>query len=147
MWFEPTDLTLASKPLQLGFTPKIDYISPNFQELCSIVEYVTKTSVNRSTSADLNSMVDAARKMALILLPIFPNIIVTLGKHGLLVSFLDYAIIFLHRFLENNERYYSFIRTFPVNQIVKNESGISNVKFYHTETVNQIKSTSGAGDW
>lgn len=89
-WFEPTDLTVATKPFKIERS-KVDYCSPNFKELQRIAEYLTGATYRDITlDNDLNAVLKEARDLALRVLPTVPNIMVTLGKHGLLVSILKW---------------------------------------------------------
>lgn len=92
VWFEPTDLTVASKPFQTETRNSIDYVSPNFRELQRMVQFIRKTPIEPiGANENVNVVVKEARDLALEILPLVPNIMVTLGKHGLLVSV--YALV------------------------------------------------------
>lgn len=87
VWFEPTDHTIAWKPLQIaGSQPLLHYCSPNFKEIQKMAEFVTKTPAANTTLENPNEMITEARDLALNVVRIIPNIMVTLGKYGLLVS-------------------------------------------------------------
>lgn len=75
------------KPFQTQIKNSIDYVSPNLRELQYMVQFVRKTPVKQvSVNEDVNTVVKEARDLALEILDLIPNVIVTLGKHGLLVN-------------------------------------------------------------
>lgn len=79
---------MVAKPFTKPVGHVVDFISPNLREMQILTEHLTGkprdiTISNRSLEAILTE----ARDCALYVLPFVPNIMVTLGKNGLVVSF------------------------------------------------------------
>lgn len=65
----------------------VDFISPNLRELQILAEHLTGKSRDKTVSnRSLEAILTEARDCAVHVLPFVPNIMVTLGKNGLIVS-------------------------------------------------------------
>ena len=97
MWFEPTNLLKADKPFHSDLWQNITYASPNIFELRTMYNAVTKQSNNENehSSGDwatdpfmtmsLDDIISKSITMCHPLLQHLHCVIVTLGKHGVLV--------------------------------------------------------------
>nr|XP_018909220.1 PREDICTED: pseudouridine-metabolizing bifunctional protein C1861.05 [Bemisia tabaci]XP_018909221.1 PREDICTED: pseudouridine-metabolizing bifunctional protein C1861.05 [Bemisia tabaci] len=87
VWFEPTDITLASKPFKTKLFENITYISPNIYELLEISKTLNEGRNLRFEMAQSNpeDTIRQAVEHSLPLLDSIPNIMVTLGTHGSLI--------------------------------------------------------------
>ncbi|XP_065215104.1 uncharacterized protein LOC135841833 [Planococcus citri] len=88
VWLEPTDPCIATKPFHVTRSPdQIHYCSPNLQELQKIVSYLNGTPISNisANKNDVNEVITEARDLSLRLLPLIPNMMVTLSRHGILM--------------------------------------------------------------
>ncbi|KAK7602810.1 hypothetical protein V9T40_006784 [Parthenolecanium corni] len=85
-WFEPTDWNIISKPFIKPLGRVVDFISPNLRELQILAEHLTGKSRDKTVSnRSLEAILTEARDCAVHVLPFVPNIMVTLGKNGLIM--------------------------------------------------------------
>lgn len=85
-WFEPTDIIRAQKPFINKTSPPPAFISPNYLEFLEILK-ILKPSNNETCAIDfqsedfLNTCVNEAYSIA----EIIHNVIITLGRNGILI--------------------------------------------------------------
>ncbi|KAL5014929.1 hypothetical protein ScPMuIL_009199 [Solemya velum] len=82
VWFEPTDLKKAGKPFLTTVFRKLTYASPNLSEL-STMFWTIKGQQN--STRDLDTVLSKTVNMASSVTKQIPVLIVTLGRHGVLI--------------------------------------------------------------
>ncbi|KAL3892222.1 hypothetical protein ACJMK2_004452 [Sinanodonta woodiana] len=89
VFYEPTDIHKAEKPLLSSAYKKLTYTSPNFSELKVmyglISSEVIPSQIQDVDGSDLDSVLHESFKMCKIVCEQIPVVIVTLGKHGVLI--------------------------------------------------------------
>ena len=92
VWYEPTCIEKATKPFSLIKKYNISYASPNLNELKSIYSTITHDNVSTANNdvvcledMGTDELVMECLKLAEPCLDRIHNIIITLGKHGVLV--------------------------------------------------------------
>ncbi|OWF38530.1 pseudouridine-metabolizing bifunctional protein C1861.05-like [Mizuhopecten yessoensis] len=88
VWFEPTDVHKAGKPFGAGVKKLPTYVSPNLHELQQMYQAVTGVSHVQSAQIDLDNLeavLDESIRLSKPVMEKVPVLIVTLGKHGLLL--------------------------------------------------------------
>ncbi|XP_076437784.1 LOW QUALITY PROTEIN: uncharacterized protein LOC143276974 [Babylonia areolata] len=88
VWYEPTDIHKACKPLETDAWKQLTYISPNLHESASIWASVTgqQQRVAVSESSPLQEVLSVAAGYCRDLLRHVPVVMVTLGGHGLVLG-------------------------------------------------------------
>lgn len=88
VWYEPTCFTKSPRPFMGGITPNIDFASPNFVELNAMHHALKGGQIsdlemeeNLSTSDILKKSIELSKDFRSYI----PNLLVTLGKDGLLL--------------------------------------------------------------
>ncbi|KAI0207408.1 hypothetical protein LSAT2_007941 [Lamellibrachia satsuma] len=89
VWFEPTDIRLAGKPFESDAWRHLAYASPNLNELRVMHARIAGADVivDKASSVDgrASDTIDECLVLVSSLLRHIPNIVVTLGKHGVLL--------------------------------------------------------------
>ncbi|KAF5275564.1 hypothetical protein FQA39_LY06676 [Lamprigera yunnana] len=80
VFFEPTDVPICSKPFSTNYWKIIKYITPNLIEL----KHIAKTLKIPFLQAPENPVEEAAH-IGKLLIDVIPNLIITLGKYGVVV--------------------------------------------------------------
>lgn len=92
VWFEPTDVHKAAKPLQTKVKKGLTYSSPNLNELRSMYTCLTGETVDGETDileADemsVDTVLEEAVRLSKVVVKEIPVVMVTLGKHGLMLA-------------------------------------------------------------
>ena len=111
VFFEPTDVVISKKPFACGSWKAIKFISPNLTELKTIADLF-----KISLPSHINNQVEQASYLTEQLSRHIDTIIVTLGKHGLLIARHGEASA---PFLHTNRRDRLAIRHYPVDEMDK----------------------------
>lgn len=87
VWFEPTDVSRATKPfLNKSATPPA-FISPNYMEFLEIYKLLNPEYVDRhAESHEGDEFLCNCINQAYFVAEVVDNVIITLGKRGVLVS-------------------------------------------------------------
>jgi hypothetical protein len=100
VWYEPTDVNKASKPLKLvGCRSAIAYTSPNLSELKKMVDFIQPglpdiRDVNLSQT--IEEIQEPLAKSCIPLLDTMQCIMITLGKLGMMVKQSDFFLTFIN---------------------------------------------------
>ncbi|KAK3913918.1 Ribokinase, partial [Frankliniella fusca] len=87
VWFEPTDIHKAAKPLQSNIWKTIDFVSPNFNELrvmCNAAELGTYGTVDANDLPD-EDVIRESKELAVSLGEHVRTVIATLGHRGIVL--------------------------------------------------------------
>lgn len=123
VFFEPTDVPTAPKPFLTPHSKAIKYITPNLNELKQIASTLNLPIPH---SKDMPNCIQQAAAIAKPITNYIPNIIVTLGSHGLLVV----------------------RRQLPSTPLLNAEDNCREISFRHypAPKVGNLVNVSGAGD-
>ncbi|KAJ8321969.1 hypothetical protein KUTeg_000440 [Tegillarca granosa] len=92
VWFEPTDVHKAAKPLQTKVKKGLTYSSPNLNELRSMYTCLTGETVDGKTDnleaeeMSVDTVLEEAVRLSKVVVKEIPVVMVTLGKHGLMLA-------------------------------------------------------------
>ncbi|KAJ8321975.1 hypothetical protein KUTeg_000446 [Tegillarca granosa] len=92
VWFEPTDVHKAAKPLQTKVKKGLTYSSPNLNELRSMYTCLTGGTVDGETDTleademSVDTVLEEAVRLSKVVVKEIPVVMVTLGKHGLMLA-------------------------------------------------------------
>ncbi|XP_052089369.1 uncharacterized protein LOC127726068 [Mytilus californianus] len=90
VWYEPTDVNKAHKPFLTSAGQRLTYISPNLNELRVIYRHLTNTLESQIGHRDpdvitLEGILDEAIWLSKVIIEEVPIVLVTLGKHGVML--------------------------------------------------------------
>ncbi|XP_076083091.1 uncharacterized protein LOC143054088 isoform X1 [Mytilus galloprovincialis] len=90
VWYEPTDVNKAHKPFLTSAGQRLTYISPNLNELRVIYRHLTNTLDSQIGHKDadvvtLEGIIDEAIWLSKVIIEEVPVVLVTLGKHGVML--------------------------------------------------------------
>ncbi|XP_013384651.1 pseudouridine-metabolizing bifunctional protein C1861.05-like [Lingula anatina] len=89
VWFDPTDLHKAEKPFHSDAFTKITYTSPNINELRhmrrGLMGGTGEIETGQTDDLPLNALLEESVEICRQLIEYIPTILVTLGKHGILL--------------------------------------------------------------
>lgn len=153
VWYEPTDVNKASKPISLRHWSSVAYASPNWAELLKMVQFANpKMEVGRHIQ-DIKEIREHAAELCRPLLQTMDCVLITLGEHGFMVFQLKFHSLSIIPDLSFNicqvVRRGDSGSKFPLaprnHHSVNSE--ITSVSYYPAPKVDKVVSVSGAGDW
>jgi sugar/nucleoside kinase (ribokinase family) len=90
VWFEPTDIVHTGKPFETDCWKHLTYVSPNLEELRHMVGHLTGSRHFNTGAMPAEMPLEVAVKESVELckqlIKFIPNILVTLGKHGVVLA-------------------------------------------------------------
>ncbi|GAB0092337.1 uncharacterized protein DMENIID0001_073270 [Sergentomyia squamirostris] len=139
VFFEPTDMLIANKPFEINngdLSKVIKFISPNIYELGAIAQHFGASGISFDEISRLQErkdILEITSEMCQVILPHVDTIILTLGRHGVIIATKNsLGKVFFQ--LEGNIPKYSVGR------------GKCSGRFYQAEKIDNLMSVSGAGD-
>uniref|UniRef100_A0A0B7A2K0 Carbohydrate kinase PfkB domain-containing protein n=1 Tax=Arion vulgaris TaxID=1028688 RepID=A0A0B7A2K0_9EUPU len=138
VWFEPTDLLKSTKPFETDAWKHLTFISPNLGELVLMYRALMRKHDQQCNEIDvseentrLEDILEIIVQMCVSMVAYIPIILVTLGKHGILLchNFGDVSHLLPLPIVTNLQFKATYYRAFDCH-----------------ESLSKIVSVSGAGD-